>query len=101
MSLQIFGKISGKLEKAIIPELITRSRYHYRETPFANLTERKFAWLDLRRGHRFFAERMNAGQDEMLAKTWFASSIDMDLPAMETHEGISTRVCAELKATSR
>jgi ubiquinone/menaquinone biosynthesis C-methylase UbiE len=97
MSVEIFRKIYWKLEKAIVPEL-TSSQYHYKETLFANLPDKKFAWLDLGCGHQVFAEWMTVEQDEMLAKTGFAVGIDLDLPALKAHKGISAKVYADLTA---
>jgi ubiquinone/menaquinone biosynthesis C-methylase UbiE len=97
MSLQIFRKVYWKLEKAIVPEL-TSSQYHYQETLFANLPDQKFAWLDLGCGHQVFAEWMRDEQDEMLARTRFAVGIDLDLPALKAHKGLSAKIYGDLTA---
>jgi len=68
MSLQPFGKIYWKFEKAIAPEL-TSSQYHYQEKLFANLREQEFAWLDRGCGQQVFVTWMKREQNEMVART--------------------------------
>ena len=97
MSTRLLREIYWKFEKAIVPEL-TSSQYHYQKKLFANLPNYKFSWLDLGCGHQVFADWMTAEEQAILAKARLAVGVDLDLPALKAHKGLTDKIYADLTA---
>ena len=95
MNVPAFRKLYWKLEKAIVPELRS-SQYHYRDTLLSVLPSGKCRWLDLGCGHQVFADWMTAEQDELLLRMRLAVGLDLDLPSLKAHTGLTAKICGNL-----
>jgi ubiquinone/menaquinone biosynthesis C-methylase UbiE len=95
MNVPALRRFYWKLEKAVVPELRS-SQYHYRDKLLSVLPKGKCRWLDLGCGHQVFADWMMPEQQELLSRMRLAVGIDLDVPSLKAHTGLTAKFCANL-----